>query len=103
RSPDQIWAEKSKTAFAIAAHFPPADAYSGRSVSVKYGSLGSGVKRLRAILSTNKVVATVRSQVRHEKRGPKRRRIRSEMWRVSFAAHVRQKIQLAQKIKKRHA
>ncbi|KAJ6496655.1 hypothetical protein C8R47DRAFT_350116 [Mycena vitilis] len=80
---------------------PIADAYSGRSVKVKEGQFADAVRKFETILSKNQVKRTIRLTERHEKKGPKRRRIKSQQWRKHFANQVRKDVQLVHKIRRR--
>jgi ribosomal protein S21 len=73
----------------IAAQIDSVVAVVGRSVPVANGDVETAYKRLGRILSMNTVVRELRAGERHEKVGPKRRRLRSERWRRRFAHEVR--------------
>ncbi|KAJ7172501.1 hypothetical protein C8R46DRAFT_894603 [Mycena filopes] len=73
----------------------------GRSVQVKPGRFSEAVREFEKILRTNAVRHTWVSTQRHEKKGPKRRRIRSEQWRKHFSHQVRKNVQLVHKIRRR--
>ncbi|KAJ7046757.1 hypothetical protein C8F04DRAFT_1061638 [Mycena alexandri] len=77
------------------------DAYTGRSVRVNSGKFAEAVREFERVLRTNTVRHTWVSTARHEKKGPKRRRIRSEQWRKHFAHQVRKNVQLVHKIRRR--
>ncbi|KAJ7774801.1 hypothetical protein B0H16DRAFT_1450293 [Mycena metata] len=77
------------------------DAYTGRSVYVNSGKFTEAVREFERILRMNTVRHTWISTARHEKKGPKRRRIRSEQWRKHFAHQVRKNVQLVHKIRRR--
>jgi hypothetical protein len=62
---------------------------SGRSVSVHSGKVAEAIRSLDGILGRNRFRYQLRLQERHEKRGEKLRRLRSERWRKQFAAEVR--------------
>lgn len=100
---EQMWAAQSKAALAAAARSPPAGPYSGRSVPVRKGNVAFSMRVLDTILQKNKVRQMLRQQQRHEKRGEKLRRLRSQRWRKRFADEVRQKVQLVTKIRNRGA
>ncbi|GLB34979.1 putative ribosomal protein S21 [Lyophyllum shimeji] len=91
RTPEEIWQEKSTKAKWNLKDDPPANAYSGRSVKVHGGNVAEAYARLHSILQRNKVRAQLRRAERHEKKGEKRRRLRSERWRRQFAHEVRLK------------
>ncbi|KAH7930799.1 hypothetical protein BV22DRAFT_999853 [Leucogyrophana mollusca] len=74
----------------------------GRRVFVN-GDLGEAFARLQSRLRRNRVTADLRVQSRHEKKGVKRRRLRSERWRKQFANEVRKKVQLVSTIRRRGA
>ncbi|KAF5315945.1 hypothetical protein D9611_004674 [Ephemerocybe angulata] len=100
---DQIWKKKSQEALRQAELVPPAHAYSGRSVEVESGKVADAIRNLEGILNRNKVRLRLRQTQRHEKRGEKLRRLKSERWRNQFAASVREKVQLVTKIRDRGA
>ncbi|CAK5277426.1 unnamed protein product [Mycena citricolor] len=97
-----MWKAKSVVALTHT-NMPIADAYSGRSVNVPTGQFAEAVKKLDRILNRNRVRATLFAQQRHEKKGPKRRRIQATQWRHHFAHQVRQSVQLVAKIRQRGA
>ncbi|KAH6918605.1 hypothetical protein BKA70DRAFT_1554640 [Coprinopsis sp. MPI-PUGE-AT-0042] len=100
---EQMWAKQSAAALAAAARQPPAGPYSGRSVPVRRGNVAQSIRLLDTILQKNRVRQMLRQQQRHEKRGEKLRRLRSERWRKRFANEVREKVQLVTKIRNRGA
>ena len=103
RNNDEIWLQKSQEATRHAALHPPPGPYAGRSVKVNGGNVAEAYVRLDNLLKRNFVKRTVRLTERHEKKGVKRRRLRSERWRKQFANEVRNKVQLVAKIRKRGA
>lgn len=60
----------------------------GRSVEVQRGDLAGALRRLNGILFENRVHAERVRNLRHEKKGYKRRRLASERWRRRFAHEV---------------
>lgn len=106
-STKEIWEARHAATQDQLRRSPPADAYSGslhleplhekylsrvstgRSVKVYNGEFADAHKKLETVLSRNKVRATVISQQRHEKKGVKRRKIRSITWRKYFAHQVK--------------
>ncbi|TEB35897.1 hypothetical protein FA13DRAFT_1787364 [Coprinellus micaceus] len=100
---DAMWKEQSKNALSEAERQPPAHAYSGRSVRVHPGRVGEAIRNLDLTLARNRVRYYLRLQQRHEKRGEKLRRLKSERWRKQFANEVRKKVQLVTKIRSRGA
>ncbi|KAJ7658635.1 hypothetical protein DFH06DRAFT_1195590, partial [Mycena polygramma] len=74
-SPEEQWRTKSRNMLLQLQNQPIADAYSGRSVKVKEGQFADAVRKFETILSKNQVKRTIRLTERHEKKGPKRRRI----------------------------
>ncbi|CAA7271721.1 unnamed protein product [Cyclocybe aegerita] len=96
------WRDQSRRALEDSKMYPPAHAYTGRTVEVTK-DLGMAYKQLDSILSRNQVRQTLRLTERHEKKGVKRRRLRSERWRKQFANEVRKKVQLVMKIRDRGA
>ncbi|KAJ3517151.1 hypothetical protein NLJ89_g689 [Agrocybe chaxingu] len=96
------WRDQSRKALEDSKMYPPAHAYTGRTVEVTK-DLGMAYKQLDSILSRNQVRQTLRLTERHEKKGVKRRRLRSERWRKQFANEVRKKVQLVMKIRDRGA
>ncbi|KAJ3786624.1 hypothetical protein GGU10DRAFT_310658 [Lentinula aff. detonsa] len=79
------------------------DPYIGRSARVVDGDLADAFKRVDMILARNKVRKQLKLAERHEKKGPKRRRLESERWRRLFAHEVRKNVQLVTKIRRRGA
>lgn len=93
----------------------------GRSVKVYAGNVADAYNRLDKILKRNRVKRTLKLTERHEKKGVKRRRLKSERWRRRFAnevgwlrqisrrflitisQQVRNKVQLVAKIRRRGA
>ena len=63
-------------------------AHLGRSVEVRNGNVGEALAQLQTILQRNRVQAEIRATSRHEKKGEKRRRLRSQRWRRRFAHEV---------------
>ncbi|RXW24115.1 hypothetical protein EST38_g1713 [Candolleomyces aberdarensis] len=100
---EDLWRHQSSDALEDAKRFPPAHAYSGRSVPVHSGKVAEAIRSLDGILGRNRFRYQLRLQERHEKRGEKLRRLRSERWRKQFAAEVRKKVQLVTKIRNRGA
>ncbi|KAJ7658717.1 hypothetical protein DFH06DRAFT_1195714 [Mycena polygramma] len=100
-SPEDQWRTKSRNMLLQLQNQPIADAYSGRSVKVKEGQFADAVRKFETILSKNQVKRTIRLTERHEKKGPKRRRIKSQQWRKHFANQVRKDVQLVHKIRRR--
>ncbi|KAF8212261.1 hypothetical protein K438DRAFT_1806248 [Mycena galopus ATCC 62051] len=100
-TPEDIWRERSKNTVATLQKLYIANPYSGRSVKVRTGKFAEAVREFEKILSRNSVRSTYRRAERHEKKGPKRRRIRSEQWRKHFAHQVRKNVQLVHKIRRR--
>lgn len=101
QSPEIRWQQNSETDLAKLAL--PQDAYAGRSVEVRNGNVGEALARLQTILQRNRVQAEIRATSRHEKKGEKRRRLRSQRWRRRFAHEVRKKVQLVNEIRARGA
>ena len=65
----------------------------GRSIAVRRDLTGTSVASAYAVLASrvwkNKVRKDYMANMRHEKKGVKRRRLESERWRRRFADHVR--------------
>ncbi|KAJ3883436.1 hypothetical protein F5051DRAFT_391466 [Lentinula edodes] len=103
-TPAEIWAQNSHvTRMSIAEAGLVNDPYSGRSAHVVDGNLADAFRRLDMILARNKVRKQLKLAERHEKKGPKRRRLESERWRRLFAHEVRKNVQLVTKIRRRGA
>jgi len=99
KEPEAIWRDRE---ISIVKSLPrPNNAYSGRSVPVVRREVGLALNRLRRIITTNHLIRELRSTERHEKKGEKRRRLRSERWRRRFAHEVRKKVQLVNEIRAR--
>ncbi|RDX56882.1 hypothetical protein OH76DRAFT_1426796 [Lentinus brumalis] len=75
----------------------------GRSVSVEKGDVHSALVKLKGILTINAVRYTHVRDERHEKKGEKRNRLKSQRWRRRFAHEVRKKVQLVNEIRARGA
>lgn len=101
QAPEVRWQQNSETDLAKLAL--PQDAYAGRSVEVRNGNVGEALAQLQTILQRNRVQAEIRATSRHEKKGEKRRRLRSQRWRRRFAHEVRKKVQLVNEIRARGA
>ncbi|KAJ3937629.1 MAG: hypothetical protein NXY57DRAFT_1079884 [Lentinula lateritia] len=85
-TPAEIWAQNSHvTRMSIAEAGLVNDPYSGHSSHVVDGDLADAFRRLDMILARNKVRKQLKLAERHEKKGPKRRRLESECWRWLFA------------------
>ncbi|KAJ7658837.1 hypothetical protein DFH06DRAFT_1196060 [Mycena polygramma] len=95
-TPEEQWRTKSRNMLLQLQNQPIADAY-----SVKEGQFADAVRKFETILSKNQVKRTIRLTERHEKKGPKRRRIKSQQWRKHFANQVRKDVQLVHKIRRR--
>jgi len=104
-SPEEAWLAQHKKS--LSSLTPPNDAYTGRSVAVKKDLTDTSVANACAVLAfrirKNKVRQDYTANMRHEKKGVKRRRLESERWRRRFADHVRQKVQLVKEIRRRGA
>jgi ribosomal protein S21 len=62
----------------------------GRSVAVTgRDTVANAYRKLSSVISRNNVRKELRMGERHEKKGPKRRRLSSERWRRRFAHEVR--------------
>ncbi|KAJ7097951.1 hypothetical protein B0H15DRAFT_772705 [Mycena belliarum] len=103
KSAEELWRDASRKNVPRLMARPPPDAYFGRSVKVSRGNFAEAAKTIDKILSLNRVRATIKATDRHEKKGPKRRRIKSEQWRKHFAHQVRKNVQLVHKIRRRGA
>ncbi|KAH9484315.1 hypothetical protein JR316_0003796 [Psilocybe cubensis] len=101
-TPEGRWKERAKDAL-HALNSPPHDEYTGRSVPATGKNLSATFRRLDQILIRNNVRQELRMGERHEKKGVKRRRLKSQRWHNWFANEVRQKVQLVNKIRKRGA
>ncbi|KAJ7905468.1 hypothetical protein B0H14DRAFT_2660394, partial [Mycena olivaceomarginata] len=99
--PTEKWRAHSRAIVPTLQKLQIADAYSGRHVKVWQGKFAEAVRDFEKILARNRVRFTYRAAERHEKKGPKRRRIRSEQWRKHFANQVRKNVQLVHKIRRR--
>ncbi|KAI0748024.1 hypothetical protein C8Q80DRAFT_1270472 [Daedaleopsis nitida] len=100
-SPDERW-EQLETS-RVKGLLRPHNAYSGRSVAVYRGDVGSALSTLKNILNANGVRYSHVRDERHEKKGEKRNRLRSLRWRRRFAHEVRKKVQLVNEIRARGA
>ncbi|ESK96949.1 hypothetical protein Moror_6527 [Moniliophthora roreri MCA 2997] len=102
-SPEAVWKRMSATAHEELQKNPPNHSYIGRSVRVVDGNVQDAFSRLKRLLNRNAVRLTWRADERHERKGEKRRRLRSIRWRRIFAHHVRKSVQLVTKIRTRGA
>ncbi|KAI0361990.1 hypothetical protein OH77DRAFT_1515316 [Trametes cingulata] len=100
-SPEAVWAEREKTE--VRRLPKPNDAYSGRSVPVINHEVSFALTKLKGILAINAVRQTNVRDERHEKKGEKRNRLKSQRWRRRFAHEVRKKVQLVNEIRARGA
>ncbi|KAI0798052.1 hypothetical protein C8Q75DRAFT_801946 [Abortiporus biennis] len=73
--------------------------YPGRTVPVLSNNFATAYSDLSQLLRHNKVQSELRLTKRHERKGDKRRRLKSERWRRLFAHMVRQKVQLVKEIR----
>ncbi|KAJ3987308.1 hypothetical protein F5890DRAFT_811007 [Lentinula detonsa] len=105
KTPANLWEEQSENVKLQLADIGRItnDPYIGRSAKVVDGDLADAFKRLDMILARNKVRKQLKLAERHEKKGPKRRRLESERWRRLFAHEVRKNVQLVTKIRRRGA
>ncbi|KAI6036604.1 hypothetical protein BKA83DRAFT_670238 [Pisolithus microcarpus] len=94
-TPAETWAQRS----ALLDLPPPADCLCWR-IPVNM-DLRSAFLKLSRRLQKNSVFREWKLAVRHEKRGIKRSRLRSERWRKRFADEVRKKVQLVSTIRRR--
>ncbi|KAK7054920.1 hypothetical protein VNI00_003383 [Paramarasmius palmivorus] len=101
--PEVIWRRQSIIASEDLEKTPPNHPYVGRSVRVVDGNITDAFQRLDRILNRNAVRGTWRADERHERKGEKRRRLKSTRWRKVFAHHVRKSVQLVTKIRTRGA
>ncbi|KAL4067604.1 hypothetical protein V8B97DRAFT_1949945 [Scleroderma yunnanense] len=95
-TPAEAWAQRSARLDLPA----PADPYAGRRILVT-SDLRSTFVKLSRRLHRNSVYKEWKLSSRHEKRGIKRSRLRSERWRKRFADEVRRKVQLVSTIRRR--
>lgn len=100
-TPEEIWKIRHESFMATQPRI--GDAYSGRSIPVIKGDVNTAYSKLNTRLKQNRVRYELRMQERHEKKGDKRRRLRSERWRRRFAHEVRKKVQLVEAIRRRGA
>ncbi|KAI0374788.1 hypothetical protein BV20DRAFT_1048810 [Pilatotrama ljubarskyi] len=100
-TPEAIWRERENTE--VKRLPKPNDAYSGRSVTVINHDVSFALTKLKGILAVNAVRQTNVRDERHEKKGEKRNRLKSQRWRRRFAHEVRKKVQLVNEIRARGA
>ncbi|KAH0830546.1 hypothetical protein J3R83DRAFT_2000 [Lanmaoa asiatica] len=97
KSPADMWADKSNNLKLP----PPPDTWTGMSINasiaqyrtfdtgrrlaVRNGDLQNAFQQLNQRLRQNRVAKEIALTVRHEKKGDKRARLRSERWRKRFA------------------
>ncbi|KAI0093645.1 hypothetical protein BDY19DRAFT_989200 [Irpex rosettiformis] len=99
--PESYWKAREED---TVKRLPPAPTkYQGRTIPVIGSDLGRAFDRLNTMMRQNNVSREVFRQDRHEKKGYKRRRLRSERWRRRFAHEVRKKVQLVNEIRARGA
>ncbi|KAI0831204.1 hypothetical protein BC628DRAFT_1415741 [Trametes gibbosa] len=99
--PEVIW--KNKENNEVKELSSPNNAYSGRSVQVTKNEVAFALTKLKGILTINAVRQTAVRDERHEKKGEKRNRLKSQRWRRRFAHEVRKKVQLVNEIRARGA
>ncbi|KAJ7582738.1 hypothetical protein C8J56DRAFT_792164 [Mycena floridula] len=99
-TPEIRWRRASEQTRDVLKHHPPNDTYSGRCVPVLNGRITDAFSKLDQILGKNLIRQTIHFRRRHEKPGPKMRRLKSERWRRLFAHEVRNNVQLAVKIRR---
>ncbi|KAF8447984.1 hypothetical protein L210DRAFT_849194 [Boletus edulis BED1] len=100
KSPADMWADKSDNLKLP----PPPDAWTGRRIAVRNGNLQGAFQQLNLRLRHNHVAKEIALTVRHEKKGDKRARLRSERWRKRFADAActdPKKVQLVSTIRRR--
>ncbi|KAF8559555.1 hypothetical protein OG21DRAFT_1502796 [Imleria badia] len=97
KSPADMWSDKSDNLKLP----PPPDTWTGRRLAVRNGDLQNAFQQLNLRLRQNRVAKEIALTVRHEKKGDKRARLRSERWRKRFADAVRKKVQLVSTIRRR--
>ncbi|KAG9318458.1 hypothetical protein JVU11DRAFT_549 [Chiua virens] len=85
KSPATMWADKSNHSKLP----PPPDTWTGRRLTVRNGDLNSAFQLLNSRIRNNNVAKEIALTVRHEKKGDKRARLRSERWRKRFADAAR--------------
>lgn len=99
-NPEDVWRARSEkmepnpppsvytgSLLAWPCYFTSSNLFLGRSVRVKNNVAGS-IRLLSRILQENRVLRTWKYQMRHEKKGVKRRRLKSQRWRRRFAHEV---------------
>ncbi|KAJ3923665.1 hypothetical protein F5877DRAFT_74182 [Lentinula edodes] len=94
-TPAEIWAQNSHVTRMSIAEAGLSERL-GRSAHVVDGNLADAFRRLDMILARNKVRKQLKLAERHEKKGPKRRRLESERWRRLFAHEVSRQSPLLQ-------
>lgn len=97
RSPADMWADKSNnlklppppdawTGMSVNASIVPCRMFAtGRRLAVRHGDLQNAFQQLNQRLRQNHVAKEIALTVRHEKKGDKRARLRSQRWRKRFA------------------
>ncbi|KAH7889717.1 hypothetical protein F5I97DRAFT_1846631 [Phlebopus sp. FC_14] len=114
-TPAEIWARRSEsldlppppntftgmplTLITVACYV--AETAVGRKMVVTDGDFRGALIKLGRRLKANNVLKEFRQHSRHEKKGDKRARLRSERWRKQFADEVRRKVQLVVAIRRR--
>ncbi|KAH9842814.1 uncharacterized protein C8Q71DRAFT_734684 [Rhodofomes roseus] len=101
KSPEEIWQDRETR---TVANLPkPHGSKEGRSTYVFNGDVASAFGRLARIVKNNRMFLELRQYERHERRGAKRSRLKSERWRRRFAHEVRMKVKLVNAIRARGA
>ncbi|KAL1673333.1 hypothetical protein EV122DRAFT_270573 [Schizophyllum commune] len=102
-SPEDAWAAMSRSIVPELERQKPAGKYKGRTVRVQNRDLSEAFRQLRVILSRNRVPQTFHYQKRHERKGDRRRRLRSENWRKAFKNEVRKRVLIVNTIRRKGA
>ncbi|KAF8504050.1 hypothetical protein BU17DRAFT_101530 [Hysterangium stoloniferum] len=96
-TPAELWRRNSHRV-----NDSPPGPYDGRTVEINSGdNLTAAWGKLNALLRANNVRQELRRTARHEQKGEKRRRLRSERWRRKFADEVRKKVKLVIEMRNR--
>ncbi|KAF8582684.1 hypothetical protein K439DRAFT_139088 [Ramaria rubella] len=96
-TPEERWSNKA-TPHAV----ETPNIHAGRTVVLfNQEPVSRAYARLQSILRQNNIKRELKLAERHEKKGAKRRRLRSERWKRKFSDEVRKKVQLVTEIRLR--
>ncbi|KAL1743954.1 hypothetical protein HDZ31DRAFT_83061 [Schizophyllum fasciatum] len=102
-SAEEAWEAMSRSIVPELERQKPAGKYKGRTVRVPNNDLADAFRQLRHTLARNRVPQTFHYQKRHERKGDRRRRLRSLNWRKAFKNEVRKRVLIVNTIRRKGA